>query len=155
MTERAGTDLRIGEVASLAGVNTQTLRYYEREDLLPSPRRLASGYRVYPPETVYAVRFIRHAQGLGFSLAEIRVLQRWAGGTVDHCSRVRELTLGRIAETDRRIAELEAIRDSLRQLVTACDEPHPGQACPLSEAIDESTRWTIPLSQVPCPHVRS
>lgn len=66
--------LRIGDVARQGGVNLQTIRYYEREGLLPEPPRLASGYRVFPESAVRRVRFIKRAQELGFSLAEIRDL---------------------------------------------------------------------------------
>jgi len=66
--------LRIGDVAERAGVNLQTIRYYERQGLLPRPPRLASGYRVFPDAAVRQVRFIKRAQELGFSLAEIRDL---------------------------------------------------------------------------------
>nr|WP_063779290.1 heavy metal-responsive transcriptional regulator [Kibdelosporangium sp. MJ126-NF4]CEL17501.1 Mercuric resistance operon regulatory protein [Kibdelosporangium sp. MJ126-NF4]CTQ91272.1 Mercuric resistance operon regulatory protein [Kibdelosporangium sp. MJ126-NF4] len=146
--------LRIGEVAAQAGVNTQTLRYYEREGLLPPPRRQRSGYRVYPPEAVQAVRFIKHAQGLGFTLGEIMVLRRWEDGTADHCAQVRDLTLRRIADTERAIARLQAVRGSLRQLVAECEPALSSDArCPLSRAIDDSTRWSMPLSQVECPHL--
>lgn len=148
-----GPLLRIGELADRTGVSTQALRYYERQGLLPPPRRLTSGYRAYPPDAVYAVRFIKHAQGLGFTLGEIAVLLRWTDGSPDHCAQARELTMARIADTDRHIARLQAVRDSLRQLVAACAEPGPHRPCPVSRAIDQSTRRTIPLSQVQCPHL--
>ncbi|MGH9098293.1 MAG: MerR family transcriptional regulator, partial [Acidimicrobiales bacterium] len=63
--------MRSSEVATEAGVNVQTLRYYERRGLLPSPARLASGYWAYGPEAVRTVRFAKAAQGLGFSLTEV------------------------------------------------------------------------------------
>src|SRR2546430_10273604 len=66
--------LKIGEVVERGGVNLQTIRYYEREKLLPEPPRLPSGYRMFPEQTVHRVRFIKRAQELGFSLAEIRDL---------------------------------------------------------------------------------
>ena len=66
--------LRIGQVASLAGVNIQTLRYYERRGLLREPERRHSGYRAYPPDTVALIRFIKRAQELGFSLSEVEEL---------------------------------------------------------------------------------
>jgi DNA-binding transcriptional MerR regulator len=66
--------LKTGEVAELGGVNLQTIRDYEREGLVPEPPRLASGYRMFPPDTVRRVRFIKRAQDLGFTLAEIKEL---------------------------------------------------------------------------------
>lgn len=78
--------LRAGEVAVGAGVHRETLRYYERRGLIPAPPRRASGYRAYPPETVERVRLIKWAQGLGFTLREIRrriALRRLNVGSID------------------------------------------------------------------------
>ena len=69
-----GVSLKIGEVAQRGGVSLQAIRYYEREGLLPKPPRLASGYRLFPDTAVRQVHFIKRAQELGFSLAEIREL---------------------------------------------------------------------------------
>jgi DNA-binding transcriptional MerR regulator len=66
--------LRTGEVARMAGVNVETLRFYEREGILAEPPRRASGYREYPPETIDLVRFVKRAQEVGFSLREVREL---------------------------------------------------------------------------------
>lgn len=155
MTQQNQRPLRIGEIAARAGVNPQTLRFYEREGLLPPPRREPSGYRAYPPEAVQAVKFIKHAQGLGYTLGEISILQSWTDGAPDHCSRTRDLTRRRIAETERAIAHLVAIRDSLRDLVAECESTAPAaEECPVSRAIDESTRWPVPLSEVDCPHLQ-
>lgn len=156
MTDHEHGPLRIGEVAARAGVNPQTLRYYEREGLLPPPRRGPSGYRVYEQEAVRAVKFIKHAQGLGFTLGEIGVLQRWADGEPDHCARVRSLTRHRIAETEQAILRLIAVRDSLRELVAECEpRQSAGDPCGLSRAIDASTHWTTPLDPADCPHLRT
>src|SRR5262245_42456446 len=73
-----GVSLKIGQVAQRGGVNLQTIRYYEREGLLPKPPRLASGYRTFPDTAADRVRFIKRAQELGFSLAEIRNCFPWA-----------------------------------------------------------------------------
>ena len=72
----SGSALRVGEVAALAGVHRETLRYYERRGLIPAPPRRASGYRAYPPVTIERVRLIKWAQGLGFTLREIGELSR-------------------------------------------------------------------------------
>lgn len=129
--------LRIGEVAGQARVNVQTLRYYERIGLLPEPRRLASGYRAYPPETVRTVRFVKRAQALGFTLTEIRSLLRLTGRD-DGCGESRELADRRIARLDAEIAELQAMRDELRRLASACETPHADAICPLTDAIENA-----------------
>ena len=129
--------LRIGEVAARARVNVQTLRYYERIGLLPEPRRLASGYRTYPPETAHTVRFVKRAQALGFTLAEIRDLLRLTARD-DGCAETRTLAKRRIARLDAEIGELQAVREELRRLASACDAPHADPACPLTDAIDNA-----------------
>lgn len=131
-----GAKLRTGEVAARAGVNVQTLRYYERRGLLPDPRRLASGYRAYPPDAVRTVRFIKRAQSFGFSLAEVEALLGLARDGQDGCPQARELADARIADMDRRIAEMQAMRDSLRQIAASCGQPHADPGCPLTHAIE-------------------
>jgi MerR family transcriptional regulator, mercuric resistance operon regulatory protein len=131
--------MRIGEVASRAGVNIETLRYYERRGLLPEPDREASGYRRYQDESVRVVRFIKRAQELGFSLADIEELLRLADGGPASCREVRELAAAKIAEVERRIESLEAMRRSLVALVKTCHRRAPSsRECPLIESIEES-----------------
>jgi DNA-binding transcriptional MerR regulator len=127
--------MRTGDVASRAEVNIQTLRYYERRGLLAEPPRAESGYRVYGPDAVEMVRFIKRAQGLGFSLEEVELLFELMGGGPDDCDQVRELALGRISELDRRISDLQAMRDSLGELVATCHLPRPERRCPLLAAL--------------------
>ena len=127
--------MRIGEVAEEAGVNIQTLRYYERRGLLARPRRSDSGYRAYVPQTVDSVRFIKRAQELGFTLAEIETLLDLSrGGPVD-CDRARELATDKIGELDRKIASLRAMRRSLESLVASCSLPRKQRDCPLIRSI--------------------
>ena len=131
--------MRIGEVASRAGVNIETLRYYERRGLLPEPDREASGYRRYQDESVRVVRFIKRAQELGLSLADIEELLRLADGGPASCREVRELAAAKIAEVERRIESLEAMRRSLVALVKTCHRRAPSsRECPLIESIEES-----------------
>jgi MerR family copper efflux transcriptional regulator len=90
--------LKVGEVASGAGVNLQTVRFYEREGLLPAPPRLTSGYRMFPDSAVLRVRFIKRAQELGFSLTEIRDLLALSGK--GGAQKVRARTKAKIADID-------------------------------------------------------
>lgn len=130
--------LRSGQVAAAAGVNQQTLRYYERRGLIAEPDRTWGGHRLYPPETVTVLRVIKTAQRLGFTLDEVTDLL--AAGALRHGHRgedtgLRERTRAKLAEVERRIADLEVIRDTLREAVAAgCDDlvacaSRPG--CPL------------------------
>lgn len=123
--------MRTAQVARRAGVNTQTLRYYERRGLLPDPGRSPGGYRAYPTDAVHVVRFIKRAQGLGFSLAQIEVLLDLAGGGPDGCQTAGDLATQKIAELDEKIASLVAMRDSLERLVATCARPRADRECTL------------------------
>lgn len=129
--------MRIGEVASRAGVNVETLRYYERRGLLREPDRRPSGYRSYGEESVRVVRFIKRAQVLGFTLNDIDDLLRLAGHGRQSCQEVRALATAKIEDMDRRIATLEAMRASLVALVRTCATRSEPTECPLLEAIEE------------------
>jgi DNA-binding transcriptional MerR regulator len=136
MTERhLAAALRAGEVAARAHVNVQTLRYYERCGFLPEPRRLPSGHRAYPFEAVRTVRFIKQAQALGFTLEEIRSLQRLTGDLPGNCGKAQDLAAARISELDLKISQLRQMRDTLSMLAHECREPHPAQNCPLTHPL--------------------
>jgi DNA-binding transcriptional MerR regulator len=109
--------MRSGELARLAGVSTDTLRYYERKRILPRPARTAAGYRQYPPEALERVRLVRRAIAIGFGVEELaKVLQvRERGGAP--CRQVHALAVSKLAELDRRIAELSAFRGQLQAIV--------------------------------------
>lgn len=132
--------MRTSEVAAQAGVGVQTLRYYERRGLLPVPPRLGSGYRAYPPEAVRVVRFVKRAQQLGFGLDDIEELLELADGGPSSCATVRDLASGRIADLQRQIDHLAAMREALARLVDTCEQPRERRECPLLEAIDTAAR---------------
>jgi MerR family mercuric resistance operon transcriptional regulator len=126
--------MRSAEMATEAGVNIQTLRYYERRGLLEPPSRLPSGYRDYRPETVRTVRFVKRAQQLGFSLEEIETLLDLAAGGPASCDAAKALAAEKISALDERIATLAAMRDSLLRLITTCERPPHRRECPLLTA---------------------
>jgi Hg(II)-responsive transcriptional regulator len=125
----------ISQTARQAGVNTQTLRYYERRGLLPKPPRRGSGYREYPADAVRIVRFIKRAQELGFSLDEIEGLVKLRGVRRAERHRVRGLAERKIEEVDRKIAQLRAMRGALSVLVESCRHGSEA-ACPIIEALN-------------------
>lgn len=127
--------MRTGEVAGRAGVNVQTLRYYERRGLLPVPPRRESGYRIYGQDAVDIVRFIKRAQELGFTLDDVEALFGLMGGGPDDCDQVRQVAHARRTELDNRIADLQAMRDALDQLVATCHLPRVERHCPLLRAL--------------------
>jgi Hg(II)-responsive transcriptional regulator len=127
----------ISETAREAGVNAQTLRYYERRGLLPRPPRRGSGYREYPADAVRIVRFIKRAQELGFSLDDIEELVRLRGVRRSERHRVRAIAERKIGDIDQKIAHLQSMRGALTELVASC---HRGgaTACPIIDALNEA-----------------
>lgn len=128
--------MRTSELAACAAVNVETLRYYERRGLLSAPDRSPSGYRSWPPEAVRTVRFVKRAQEVGFTLADVEELLHLAGGGPESCDAVRELAHTRIDDMDRRIADLQAMRQALARLVKTCERPPRQRECPLLHALD-------------------
>ena len=119
------TGLRTGEVARAAGVNVQTLRYYERRGLLAEPDRTLGGHRVYDEQTVTVLRVIKAAQRLGFTLDEVADLLETArhrhGRTAPASLHARAQV--KLAEVEQRLADLTIVRDTLRAAVDAgCDD---------------------------------
>lgn len=128
--------MRTNELAGRAGVNAETLRYYERRGLLPDPPRTAGGYRDYPVDAVGLLRFIRRAQRLGFTLDEIAELLHLDGGGPDSCDAARALAVTRRADLEVRIADLQRMRDALSELIDTCELPRADRRCALLEAIE-------------------
>ena len=108
--------MRIGEAARQAGVNVQTIRFYERRGVLGRPRRLASGYRDYAPEDVRRIMGVKRAQKLGFTLAEIQELMRLEQPG-QHLEHVQAVAHAKIQDVDEKIRSLKAIRKSLEHLL--------------------------------------
>jgi MerR family copper efflux transcriptional regulator len=128
--------LSIGELARRAGVNVQTVRFYEREGLLPRPPRTASGYRAFPGDAVGRVRFIRRAKGLGFSLREISDLLHVRTHPETACADARRRADAKIADIDARIRTLRAMRSELAVLSKACAGTKRHQCCPLLRRLE-------------------
>ncbi len=130
--------LKIGQVAEGGGVNLQTIRYYEREGLLPEPPRLQSGYRMFPENTVRRVRFIKRGQELGFTLAEIKELLSLRIDPQKECSDVKRLASVKIADIQEKIRTLEAMKRVLTGLTKICPGSGPSTECPILDSIDSA-----------------
>jgi MerR family mercuric resistance operon transcriptional regulator len=135
-----GETLRTGEVAALAGVNVQTLRYYERRGLLKEPERRRSGYREYPPGAVQLIRFIKRAQELGFTLAEVEELLTLRSDQRASCSRVRAAAQAKIENIEEKLRSLRAMKRALKILVGSCATERSPRECPILEALDQPGR---------------
>lgn len=129
--------MRIGEAAAEAGVNIQTLRYYERRGLLREPKRQPSGYRVYTNDTVRVVRFIKRAQELGFTLDDVEDLLRL---TVDRarCEHIQTIATNKLQELEQKIEALTAMKGALVQLLGQCRRRKRRVSCPLLDALANS-----------------
>jgi MerR family copper efflux transcriptional regulator len=128
--------LTIGHLAKQAGVNLETVRYYERTGLLPRPPRSASGYRLFPAEAARRLKFIRRAQELGFSLTEIRELLSLRVSRTTTSEDIRARTEAKIADIQAKIKSLESMMKTLRKLTRVCDGCVPVAQCPILESLD-------------------
>ena len=126
--DHAGPRLRIGELAAECGLRAKTIRYYESIGLLTPAGRTDAGYRYYTPRHAQRLAFIRRAQSLGLSLAAIAdiLAARDAGGAP--CGRVRALAEAKVAEIDRQLAGLQALRRELTSLAARAREVEPACA---------------------------
>ena len=113
---------RIGQVAQMAGVTPDAIRYYERLGVLPRPPRTAGGLREYGDEVLPRVRFIQQAQALGLTLKDVKELVANEGRAgQQRCRRVRDLLKTRLADVDARIREMQAFRRTLRTHLNECE----------------------------------
>ncbi len=128
--------LMIGQVAHLAEVGVETIRFYERRGLIDEPPRRASGYRQYPPEAVTRIGFIRRAKDLGFSLQEIKELLELRVDADATCADVQGRANAKIRDIQHKIEILEGMRAALDDLVTSCSGDGPLSECPILDAMD-------------------
>lgn len=128
-------NLTIGKAANAASVRIATIRFYERRGLIAQPCKPDSGYRTYPPETVTRIRFIRQAQGIGFSLKEINDLLSLQARPDAACGDVRERAQAKRAEVERKIDQLIRIRDALDVLIASCPGRGALRSCSILGAL--------------------
>ena len=133
--------LRIGAVAKAAGVSLQTLHYYERLELLPKPKRSAANYRLYSPQAIRRVQFIKKAQAIGMTLEETKQILDLKDHGREPCCQVAELGEKHLREINVRLAQLRAYRRALAQAVSGwpkknLSERHcAGEFCDLIERL--------------------
>lgn len=127
--------MNIGQLARQAGVPIDTVRYYERQRLIPEPARSASGYRQYQRDDVIRLDFIRRAKTLGFTLEEIGELMAISGHSSNDMNEMRQKASSKLEVVEARLAELTRMRDALRGLVDACPGHGPLAACPIMAAL--------------------
>lgn len=130
--------VNIGQASKASGVSAKMIRHYEEVGLIPAANRTEAGYRQYSEADVHSLRFIRHARDLGFSIVQIGELVGLWQNRRRSSSRVKALALAHVAELERKVASLQAMKDTLQHLATCChgdDRPE----CPILDRLADDT----------------
>ena len=130
--------MNIGQLARLAGVPIDTVRYYERQRLLPTARRSAGGYRVFGESDLTRLQFIRRAKTLGFSLDEIADLLGFSDQRGQDMAQIRESAVNKLTDIEQRIGELQRMHSALKHLVDACPGHGDQERCPILTALTDA-----------------
>jgi MerR family mercuric resistance operon transcriptional regulator len=133
----------IGELARQANVHVETLRYYERRGLIPRPQRTVSNYRVYSSDDLRRVKFVKQAQGLGFSLNEIKKLLALRATPRARCADVRRYATQKIEDIDARICSLARMRKTLEKLLDECSGNRSATQCPILESLESDQSMIV------------
>lgn len=126
--------MRIGELAAVTGIKAETIRYYERENIISPPARAANNYRDYGTEHVSRLRFVRRARELGFPMKRVRKLLTLADDRNQSCAAVDALTRDQLDTIEEKIADLMALRTELRLSLVNCEQGTVGD-CRIIEAL--------------------
>jgi len=138
------TSMTIGQLAKAGGVGVETVRYYQRLKLLDEPRRAYGSVRRYGEDILERIRFIKRAQGLGFTLSEIKTLFLLDAKRDRH--RAHRLAKSKIIEIEQRLKDMSAMRSALRQLISSCEAGGAELPCPIVEAFNGSHAGVDPES---------
>ncbi|MEQ1683850.1 MAG: Cu(I)-responsive transcriptional regulator [Burkholderiaceae bacterium] len=130
--------VNIGQAAKLSGVSAKMIRHYEEVGLIPAASRTESGYRQYGEAEVHSLRFIRHARDLGFSIAQIGELVGLWQNRRRSSSKVKALALAHVAELERKVASLQAMKDTLQHLASCCHGDERPE-CPILDRLADDT----------------
>ena len=129
--------ITIGQLAKKADVKVETVRYYERRNLISEPPRSDSGYRQYGQEDVQRIRFIKRAQGLGFTLHEIEELLALRVDPDTTCADVKVEAEAKIEDIRAKIRALQKMKRVLAELTASCDSRAPTGSCPILESLEK------------------
>ena len=144
--------MRIGDLAESTGTAIETIRFYEREGLIPAARRAENNYRMYTPAHAERLAFIRHCRNLDMTLDEIRTLLRLRDAPMQDCGEVNALLDEHIGHVSHRIRELRTLQKDLKALRARCGTPHPIEHCGILNELD-----TVAAQATPAPphrHIR-
>jgi len=127
--------MKIGELAAASETAVETVRYYERQGLLPKPARTESNYRTYGGDHLARLQFIRYCRGLDMSLDEVRVLLRFKDSPHENCGDVNAVLDEHVGHVSRRIKELRSLEKELKELRARCSETREAQECGILEGL--------------------
>lgn len=133
--------LTIGRIAKQAEIHIETIRYYERRGLMPSPPRAESGYRLYDEQSVSRLRFIKRAQALGFTLEEIGDLLALCVDAENSCDEVRQRAERKTVDVAEKIRSLQAIQGALAEMIAACEMGGPEGECPFLASLEQQSKF--------------
>ncbi len=143
--------MKIGELAAATNTPVETIRFYEREGLLPEPQRTPANYRVYGPEHAERLAFVRHCRGLDMALDEVRVLLRFKDAPHERCDEVNALLDGHIGHVAERIRELKALERELKLLRSQCATAREAKDCGILEGLSRTAHQAT--SRAATPHI--
>lgn len=138
MAQNPPPGVKIGRLAEVTGVHFETIRYYQRLGLMPTPARNYGSVRRYGKDDISRLRFIKRAQALGFSLEEVKLLLELSVG--EHCAETRTLAEQKRELVEKKISDLQGIRKALDKLVHACGTGKRGHGCPIIESLSHDSQ---------------
>jgi MerR family mercuric resistance operon transcriptional regulator len=133
------TTFKIGEVARRADVNKETVRYYKKRELIPKPDRRRSGYRIFNRRHIDQIKFIKQAQGLGFTLSEIKELLELRMDEDTTCSEIKSEAQEKYQDVVEKIKDLKQIKNTLIDLIDSCAGEGPKGDCPIINALEKDS----------------
>ena len=146
--------MKIGDLSAASSTPIETIRYYEREGLLPAPGRTQGNFRVYEAPHLERLQFIRYCRGLDMSLDEVRVLLRFKDAPGEDCGDVNALLDEHIGHVSKRIKELRLLESQLRELRQRCSHERKTDQCGILAGLQEASQEQSAV-EVPSQHLRS
>ena len=131
----------IGEVSTRSGVNIETIRYYERQGILPAPERSESGRRQYDADGLSRLRFVKKCRDLGFSMVDAKALLGLAGNDRPSCGEAKPIAMAHLEAIDAKMKELSRLHDALEQMVSMCGDLQA--PCPMLQVLFEADGKTV------------
>jgi Cd(II)/Pb(II)-responsive transcriptional regulator len=147
--------MKIGELSAASATAIETIRYYEREGLLPSPARTQGNFRIYETQHLERLQFIRYCRSLDMSLDEVRALLKFKDAPAESCGDVNDLLDEHIGHVSRRIRELRTLERHLKELRQRCCEARTAQECGILSELTQASKDVVSAEGRTSNHLRS